>query len=207
LGRLSDAKTLGGIGSILEIIPFLSIVGYILVLISVKFISDEVKDGSIFSDMIIAVVAGIVGAAAGAFVLIFSGIFSVFTAGLSAIFGALAVLAIVWIALIVSSIFVRRAYNNIATKLNIGTFRTAGTLYFVGAILTIILVGFIILFIAYIVQVVAFFSIQESLPTAPAGMAAAPAGTVSMGAKYCPSCGAQVPSSTAFCPKCGAKQP
>ncbi len=201
MGRLSDARILGGIGSILEIIPFLSIVGYILVLISIKFVSDEVHDSSIFNDMIIAVVAGIVGVTAGGFVLAFSGIFGVFTAGLSAFLGVLAVLGIVWIALIVSSIFIRRAYDNIATKLNVGTFRTAGTLYFVGALLTIILVGFIILFIAYIVQVVAFFSIQDLLP-------AAPGPAPSTGAiKYCPSCGAQISSATTFCPQCGARQP
>ncbi|HKT21800.1 MAG TPA: DUF996 domain-containing protein [Nitrososphaerales archaeon] len=203
MGRLSDAKIIGGIGSILEIIPFLSIVGYILVLISVKFVSDEVHDSSIFNDMIIAVVAGIVGVAAGGFVLIFSGIFAVFTAGVSAFLGILAVLAIVWIALIVSSIFVRRAYGNIAAKLNVSTFRTAGTLYFVGALLTIVIVGFLILFVAYLVQVIAFFSIQEGQPVAPAPAAMAAQG----GAKYCPSCGAQVPTATAFCPNCGAKQP
>jgi uncharacterized membrane protein len=201
MSRLSDAKVLGGIGSILEIIPFVSIIGYILVLISIKFISDEVHDGSIFSDMIIAVVAGIAGAAIGGFILVFSGIFSVFTAGISAIFGVLTFLAIVWIVLVVSSIFVRRAFNNIATKLNVGTFRTAGTLYFVGALLTIILVGFLILFVAYIVQIVAFFSIQEGQP-APQG--AMPAQTP---VKYCPACGAQVATNATFCPKCGAKLP
>ena len=201
LGKLSEAKILGEIGSILEIIPLLSVVGYILVLISVKLISDEVRDGRIFNDMVIAVVAGIVGVAAGGFILVFSGIFGIFTAGLSVLFGAFGVLAVVWVALIVSSIFVRRAFNEIATKLNVGTFRTAGTLYFIGAILTIVLVGLVILFIAYIVQIVAFFSIHDGVPPA-IGATASIAGT-----KYCPNCGAQVLSSTAYCPKCGAKQP
>lgn len=201
MGRLSDSKILGGIGSILEIIPFLSIVGYILVLLSTKFISDEVHDGSIFSDMIIAVVAGIVGVTAGGFILIFSGILGVFTAGVSAFLGVLAILAVVWIALLVSSVFVRKAYNNIATKLNIGTFRTAGTLYFVGALLTIILVGFIVLFAAYIVQVIAFFSIEEGQVAVPGTIAPQP------GIKYCQSCGAQLQAGAAFCPKCGSKQP
>ena len=201
MGRLSDAKLLGGIGSILEIIPFLSIVGYVLVLISIKFVSDEVHDGTIFSDMVIAVVAGIVGVAAGAFMLVFSGILGVFTAGVSALFGVLTVLVIVWIALLVSSIFVRRAYNNIAAKLNIGTFRTAGTLYFLGALLTIVLVGFLILFVAYIVQIVAFFSIQEGQPAVQGATAPQPE------TKYCASCGTQMAAAAAYCPKCGAKQP
>lgn len=201
MGRLSDAKVLGGIGSVLELIPLLSIVGYVLVLISVKLVSDEVHDSSIFADMIIAVAAGIVGVAAGGFILIFSGIFAVFTAGLSAFLGVFAILAVVWIALIVSSIFVRRAYDKMATKLNVGTFRTAGTLYFVGALLTIVLVGFLILLVAYIVQIIAFFSIQEGQQASPAPMAP------QAGTKFCPSCGAQMPSAATFCPQCGAKQP
>jgi uncharacterized membrane protein len=206
LGKLSDAKILGGIGSILEIIPFASIVGYILTLIAVKYVSDEVQDRTIFNDMIYAVVAGIVGVGVGAFILIFGFLSSVFTAGVGAIFGLLSFVVIAWAALLVSSIFVRRAFGKMADKLSIGTFRTAGTLYFVGAILTIVLVGVIILFVAYIFQIIAFFSIPESLHTAqaPPGPGMAPPQS---GFKYCSSCGTQMASSAVFCPKCGAKQP
>lgn len=207
MSKLSDAKMLGGVGSILQIIPFISIVGYVLVLVSVKYISDEVNDSSIFSDMLYAVITGIVGFIVGASVLFFGALSSMFTAGISAITGGFAFLAIVWIVLIVSAIFVRRAFDKMAAKLNVGTFRTAGMLYFVGALLTIILVGFLILFIAFIFQVVAFFSIpdnqsapQAQMPTA--GSPAAPAGF-----KYCPSCGSQMPVAAGFCPRCGAKQP
>jgi uncharacterized membrane protein len=206
LGRLSDAKILGGIGSILEIIPLLNIVGYVLVLLSVKYISDETHDGSIFSDMLIAVIAGIVGVAIGSFVLLFGGIFAVFTAGVSAFLGIVTFLGIIWVALVVSSLFVRKAYNNIASKLNVGTFRTAGTLYIIGALLTIVLVGFFILFVAYIVQIVAFFSIPES--AAGPGLAPTTGGAPAQAAsRYCVNCGSQMMSTATFCPKCGAKQP
>lgn len=201
MGRLSDAKILGGIGSILQIIPFLSIVGYILTLIAVKYVSDEVHDSGIFTDMLFAVITGIAGFAVAAFLLFFGIVSSVFTLGISAIFGGIAFLAIIWIALVVSSIFIKRAFNNMAAKLNVGTFRTAGTLYFVGALLTIILVGFIILFIAFIVQIVAFFSIQEGQP------AMQTTASPQTGFKYCASCGNQMLLSAEFCPKCGAKQP
>jgi len=201
MGKLSDARMLGGIGSILQIIPFLNIVGFILTLVAVKYVSDEVKDGSIFSDMIYAVVTGIVGFIVGASLLFFGALSSMFTAGISAITGGIAFLAIAWIVLIISAIFVRRAFDKMATKLNVGTFRTAGMLYFIGALLTIILVGFLILFIAFILQVVAFFSIQD---TQAAPMAQMPA---QAGFKYCPSCGSQMPLAAGFCPKCGAKQP
>lgn len=211
MGRLSDARILGGIGSILEIIPFLSIVGYILTLIAVKYVSDEVHDGKIFSDMLYAVIAGIVGVAIGAGIILLGTLSAILTAGITALFGILTFLAVVWLALVVSSIFVRRAFDSMAEKLNVGTFRTAGTLYFIGALLTIVLVGFVILFVAYIVQIAAFFSINEAVPrpsmaTGPGGPQGAPSGTAQTGEKYCAACGTQMPSSAAFCPKCGAKQ-
>ena len=201
MGKLSDAKMLGGIGSILQIIPFISIVGFILTLVAVKYISDEVNDSSIFSDMLYAVITGIVGFIVGASVLFFGALSSMFTAGIGAITGGITFLALVWIVLIVSAIFIRRAFDKMATKLNVGTFRTAGMLYFIGALLTIIIVGFLIMFIAFILQVVAFFSIQDTQVTAQAQMLA------QAGLKYCPSCGTQMPAAAGFCPKCGAKQP
>ncbi len=204
MGRLSDAKILGGIGSVLQIIPFLSIIGYILTLIAVKFVSDEVQDSSIFNDMLYAVVTGIIGVAVGAFIVFFGALSSIYTAGLSAIAGGIGFLLVVWIALVISSIFVRRAFDKMAGRLGVGTFRTAGTLYFVGALLTIILIGFLLLLVAFILQVVAFFSIPEAVPGTQAGAPApmaAPAGF-----KFCPNCGTQMPAASGFCPKCGAKQ-
>ena len=205
MGKLSDAKILGGIGSVLQIIPFISIIGYILTLIAVKYVSDEVQDGSIFSDMIYAVITGIIGVALGAFIVFFGALSSIYTAGLSAIAGGIAFLVIVWIALVISSVFVRRAFDKMAGKLGVGTFRTAGTLYFVGALLTIILVGFLLLFVAFILQVVAFFSIPENLPGMQAPIMA-PATAAPAGFKFCPNCGTQMPALSGFCPKCGAKQ-
>jgi uncharacterized membrane protein len=205
MSKLSDAKLLGGIGSILQIIPFLSIVGYILTLIAVKYVSDEVQDSSIFTNMLYAVITGIIGVLIGASVFFFGAMGSVLTGGMSAITGGIAFLAVVWIALIISSLFIRRAFDSMASKLGVGTFRTAGTMYFIGAILTIILVGFLLLFVAFILQVVAFFSINEMRP---AGGVQAPmqpmAGT---GFKYCASCGTQMAATATFCPKCGARQP
>ena len=215
MGKLSDAKMLGGIGSILQIIPYLNVVGFILTLIAVKFVSDEVRDGSIFSDMLYAVIAGIVGFAIAA-VGIFGTLFSIGVLGPAALGRIVVFLVVAWISLIVSSIFIRKAFDKMATKLNVGTFRTAGMLYFVGALLTVILVGFVILFIAFILQVVAFFSINEAMGQ-PQGMQAAPMspatpatpammGSTQGGTKYCVNCGTSMAADVAFCPKCGAKQ-
>jgi uncharacterized membrane protein len=217
LGLLNQAKTLGGIGSILELIPGISIVGYILTLIAVKYVSDSLQDRSIFNNMIYAVITGIIGAAVGAG-FVFSGVFfSVFTSGLSGIFGVVAFLGIIWISLIISAIFIRRSFDTMATRLNIKSFRTAGTLYFVGAILTIVLIGFVILLIAYIFQIVAFFSIEEApsqvssawqqQPTTSTMQATTPQPSAVVGeSKFCQACGASMTRSAAFCPVCGARQ-
>ena len=206
LSKLSDAKMLGGIGSILLFIPAVSIIGYILILIATKYVADELADSSIFNDMIYAVVAAIVGVAVGAGFL-FSGVFfGVFTSGLSVGLGFVGLLVAVWVFLVISSIFIRRAYDKMATRLNVGSFRTAGTLYFVGALLTIVLVGFLILFIAYIFQIIAFFSIPESPPSASGQPMPTAAPSAPAGAKFCSYCGTQVAPNAVFCPKCGAKQ-
>jgi len=65
----------------------------------------------------------------------------------------------------VSAIFLRRSYERIGVRLNVNMFQTTGLVYLIGAALTIVLVGFLILLIAEILQIVAFFSIPEQLPS------------------------------------------
>ena len=211
MSKLGDAKTIGGVGSILFLIPVLNIVGYILVLIATKYVSDELGDKSIFDNMLYAVIAGIVGVAAAAFIIFTGAAFSAISFAASAIGGVIVGLAIAWVFLIVSSIFIRRSYNAMSTRLNIGYFKTAGTLYFIGAILTIILVGFIILFVAAIIQIIAFFGIPDAVPgmqpQSMGGMGPQPMGSVSAqaGTKFCPNCGTQLAATATYCTKCGAK--
>ncbi len=213
MSKLGDAKLIGGIGSILLLIPGVNIVGYILILIAAKFISDELADKSIFNDMIYAVVAGIVGAVAAAFIILSGLIFGILTLGASAVVGVVVGLAVAWIFLIISAIFIQKAYGKISSRLGVGYFGTAGKLYFFGAVLVIILVGFILLFIAEIFQIIAFFSIPDVVPGMGAmGMAAAPtqpmaAPAMQPAGKFCQSCGAPLAADATFCAKCGAKQP
>ncbi len=56
------------------------------------------------------------------------------------------------------------------TRLNIGMFHTTGLLYLIGAALTILFIGLVIVFIAEILQIVAFFSIPEQMPMGPQPM-------------------------------------
>lgn len=198
MSKLSEAKTYGGVGSILmllAIVPsvgwLLAIAGAILALVAIKRVSEAVADPSIFSNMLIAIVLGVVGFVVGVIVIAAS-VLSAF--GLTAltqmapgtvpsiaksdivtlILGIVAGLAVVWILLMVSAIFVRRSYGSMATKLGVGMFRTSGLVFLIGAALTIILVGFILIFVAEILNVVAFFSIPEQPPMVPPSMQSVP---------------------------------
>jgi uncharacterized membrane protein len=211
MATLSQAKTLGGIGSILIFIPFVSIIGYIFVIVAVKQISDDLQDKAIFRNIVIAAVTGIVGALAGAFVVL--GSLLAFGRSGSGIGGLFTGLFIVWVFLVVSAIFLRRTYATMGRRLGVGSFKTAATVYLVGAILTIVVIGFLVLFIAEIVQAVAYFSIPDQPPTqgtsASAGFPAAPPASMPPqggATKFCTNCGTKISPSATFCYSCGAKQ-
>ncbi len=166
----------------------LSIVGAILVLIAIKYVADAISDPSIFNNMLIAVLVGLIGVVVGVFVIFAAVLRAVglnflrpslsgsppnFAPGdfVGLIVGVVAGLVVVWILLLVSAYFVRKSYSQMSTKLGVGMFATAGLLYLIGAALTIILVGFIVIFVAQILNIVAFFSIpdtpQMAQPAAP----------------------------------------
>jgi len=162
MGSLHEAKILGGIGSILML--FIPVIGQILVLISAKYISDATNDKSVFNDILIAMILSIIGNIA-AVILVYSSIFAIIenpVGGLAAMFMGL---FIAFIFLLLGAIFLRRGFNRIADLVNVGYFRTAATLFLIGAILTIIVVGLFIIFIAEIFMIVAFFSLPDQLPT------------------------------------------
>jgi uncharacterized membrane protein len=72
---------------------------------------------------------------------------------------------ILWVCILISTVFLKRSYDAIALKLKVDLFRTTGLLFLIGAATLIVLVGFVILFIAAILQIVAFFSIPEQVPS------------------------------------------
>jgi len=68
---------------------------------------------------------------------------------------------------IAGAIFLRKGFYRIAELVKIEHFRTVGLLYFIGSILMVILIGGIIIFIANIFMIIAFFSIRERPPHIP----------------------------------------
>ena len=231
MASLSNAKSLGGVGGILAIIPGISLVGWILILVALKEISDVTQDKSILDDALIAGITAVVGAVAFIFVLFggpFVGLISFGASGFGpfGFLGGLLVLGIFWAVLVISSFFLKRAYDKIAQRLNVGAFATAGLLYLVGSLTTIILIGFLILIIALIFQIIAYFSIQDHPPpptyygfqppqpmpapspqvAQPQPMQAPPAQLSTPEFKFCFKCGTRLAYNASYCTNCGTKQ-
>lgn len=209
--KLSQAKIFGGIGSILMLLILaphvgvvLFIVGVALVLVALKYISEEINEPAVFRNalygFILLILAPVIVTIVGLIILgtvlsissIISGSSIVSPGGITistevipggatatiishhgspfSVFLAMAgvilvVVLIAWIILIVSSIFIRRSLSITGDRLRIGLFGVAGLLYLIGSVLSIILVGLVIIGVAIILQIIAFFSIPERIET------------------------------------------
>jgi uncharacterized membrane protein len=223
--NLESSKNLAGIGALLlmlSAIPaagtIVGIIGLILLLIGMKGLSEYYQDSSIYRNTLRGVIFFIIGLIAVAFVMV-SLIWGGILAGLAFSdggFGAgMLILGIVLVALVVLFVFYvlaamhfRRAFSSLAQKTGEHMFETAGLLLFIGAILTIVLVGLVLILVAWIIALIAFFSIKAPVQQYAYGPPP-PSSTISQQTttQYCPNCGAPVKLNTTFCPNCGRQLP
>ena len=191
MSRLHDAKIFGGIGAILVLIggfiptigPVLSVIGLVLVFIAVKYISDEAQDHLVFKNFLIhficsiiaivavgAIILGTIGAIGGLSfftemeneeITDFESFWDYFEPFIG---GVVIALVVGWILLVIGAMYLRKSYNSIANHTHVSLFKTTGTLYFIGAITLIVVVGAFILFIGKILEIASFFSLPDDLP-------------------------------------------
>lgn len=81
-------------------------------------------------------------------------------------------LVVLFVFVVVAAVLFRKSLGITAKKSGIGLFGTAGTLLLVGAVLTIIIIGFLLLWISLLLIAVAFFQIktqpaQSAVPAPP----------------------------------------
>jgi uncharacterized membrane protein len=173
------------------------LVGLILVLIAVKGLSDHYKEASIFNNTLYGVILSIVGVVvfvAALFVTAISFFTNVLGIELSTAFSdptafsnidwteamildnlmshvaaLVGSLVILFIFVVVAAIFYRKSLTTLAEKTGVGRFGTAGLLLLIGAVLTIIAIGFLLIWIALILLTAAFFQIRAE-PTQPPPM-------------------------------------
>jgi len=175
------AKTLAGEGSILlllSLIPYagwvLGIIGAVLFMRGVKELSNYYQDEAIYQNSLTGVKYYIVAliAAGVAVAALLLGIGSAtgfkFKAGFkpTPAFGIglvifLGGLIIAFIFYIVATSHLRKTFDSLAQKSGEKSFTTAGTLLHIGAFLTIILVGFVLIFVAWIFATIGFFTMKS----------------------------------------------
>lgn len=190
MSESTNAKTLGGIGALLIFIGIfvpsfgmiLAIVGFILTLVAVKHISEELNDHPIFTNFLYAFILEIIGFAL-AFVIILVTLQSV--GGISYLMelqtmaysqpaeildylmpfitGAIVGFIALCVFMIISAIFLKKSYDKIAEHTHVKWFSTTGLLMLIGAATMIIFIGLIIIFVALLFQIIAFFSLPEKL--------------------------------------------
>ena len=76
-------------------------------------------------------------------------------------------MVILFIFVVVAALFYRKSLNSLAQKTGVGLFGTTGLILLIGAVLTIIVIGFLLLWVAMILLTVAFFSIKTESAQQP----------------------------------------
>lgn len=173
------SKTLAIEGSILvllSLIPYvgwvLGIIGVVLLLRSMKEFSSYYQDEKIYQDSFTGVKYYIIAiiAAAVAIAAITLGVWSAtgftsafsFTAGFGiGLVAFLAGLAVAFVFFVLAASHLRRTLDTLAKKSGEASFTTAGTLLWIGSILTIIGVGLILIPIAWIFVTLGFSTMKS----------------------------------------------
>jgi uncharacterized membrane protein len=205
---LESNKTLGGIGAILLAIPFLNLIGIILVLIAMKGMGDYYDDDEIFKNSLYGFIFGFVGVIAlVAVILMFAFGFSTISPfvtdsraiGISG-FGLFIIAFIVlYVFSLIGAIFYKKSLDILSEKSNEQIFGTAGLILLIGA--AIPLIGELLKFVAWILAAVGFFNIKKSTQISETTNTVLPAEEK----QFCKYCGAQLQTDAVFCQKCGKK--
>lgn len=169
----------------------LGLVGLILLLIGLKGVADHYNEAGIFNNALYGVIFTIVGVVAfiGAMVasilMALAGLTDLELGDLpnlgSVLQGRLADINTLWsfiaaiivaivvlfVFIVIAVLFFRKSMNLLAAKTGVTLFGTAGLLMLIGAILTIVVVGLLLIWVAWILVTVAFFSIRTQATPPP----------------------------------------
>ena len=187
---------IGSLGLAVPYAGILILIGVIILLIGLKGLADYYHEGGIFNNALYAIILGIVGVVVAVAMIVVTAVAALASLDINlsnvtdwatfgtelanrltnfADFGALwtligaiiAALIVVFVFVIIAVIFFRRSLNSLSAKTGVGLFGTAGILMLVGAVLTIVLIGLLLIWIAWILVAVAFFQIKTQPAQAP----------------------------------------
>jgi uncharacterized membrane protein len=187
---------IGSLGFTVPYAAILTLIGLILLLIGLKGLADHYHEGGIFNNTLYSIILEIVGVVVAVAMIVVTAVAALTSLGINlsnvtdwatfgtelanrltnfADFGALwtfigaviAALIVLYAFVIIAAIFFRRSLNSLSAKTGVGLFGTAGILMLIGAVLTIVLIGLLLIWIAWILVAVAFFRIKTQTAQAP----------------------------------------
>jgi uncharacterized membrane protein len=163
----------------------LGLVGLILMLIALNGMASHYKDRKIFDYSLYGVIAAIVGVVVTTAVILLTITSTLSSMGINLFnrttwsqivpslrnlvntgsfwglaAGLVIALVVLVVSLVVSAVLFRKSLNALSEKTKLDMFRTAGLIMLIGAALTIVVVGLILIWISFVLIAVAFFSIK-----------------------------------------------
>ena len=228
---------IGGFAGRYSAIP--SLVGLALLMLAIHGLADIYHDRSIFNNMIFGGIVFVVGIVVAVVIFLVTAAGLMTQLGIPSsgwsdptvwqnvnwnavdwnslvpYIAAVAVaLLVLFVFTVIAAILIRKSLKSLAQKSGTHMFATSGTVLLAGAILTIILIGFLLIWIAIVLLLVAFIELKK-IPAAqplPYGQAyqqqyqKLPVQPQQpQGQTFCPNCGMAISPGTVFCPNCGKK--
>jgi|WetSurMetagenome_2_1015567.scaffolds.fasta_scaffold10051_5 uncharacterized membrane protein len=219
-------KILGGVGALLTaigalvlfrgIVGIVGLVGIVLLVIALRGLSDDFKDCGVFRRAVGGFIFGLIGtfiaiAVLSAFSILTGFFFTHIVLGSLVLVGAIIGWVVMFIFFVLSGIFYRLTFYSLAEKSRVPMLRTGALILLIGSVLTIVLVGFVLMFVAWILIAVGLFSLRsptEQAPSAEGVRNVTPppsTGAPSDQVKFCPNCGAENNLNGTFCIRCGKR--
>ena len=180
---------IGFIGSLVPYVGLLALIGVILLLIGLKGLSNYYKEEGIFNNALYSIISAIVGGVVAVAALAITAVSALASIGFdfndindwatvgseigsyfanlnfNAIWALISavVLAVVilFVFAIISTYFFRKSMDQLSSKTGVGLFGTAGLLMLIGAVLSIIAVGLLLIWVGFILATIAFFQMKE----------------------------------------------
>ncbi len=161
----------GNLGAFINILSYvfggiLSIIGCSMILITLKKLSKQYNDESIFKNYLYAYILFVSGIVLSLFVfgssimkyLLNPQLLSVDTAIHILIFGI-----VIYFSVLAGTYFIKKAYTRLSKYIDMDVFNKIGKLYFYGALLSIVGIGIIMVFIAQFLEIKAYSDISDKI--------------------------------------------
>jgi uncharacterized membrane protein len=221
MSTFESSKILIGIGSILYGIP---IIGILLFLLGMQGLSEHYKDRHIYNDLSFSAVLLIISSILSLIGLHVLGILIGLIPTIWVLIGLILSIAVAIPCFIISFIlallavpYIKNCFRALAERSGEPLFNTASTLIWIGAILTIIGIGFFFIWLGFIIAAIGSFTIKVAptsstysytpqhstydYTTLPPNTQQPP--TTGSKHTFCPNCGVPVVPNAIFCTNCG----